>query len=247
MLAIMNRLAMLLLVCGACGGGDDFELYPVNPGGGGVSTGVGGGSGGSNVDGDAGVELTGRVCLIVDARTPTTNCAVTGADGLTVTLGTRTATTMANGDFTIRVISGTNNVWSVTGTGIVPSAMTFTGSNTIPALTTQTFADMVTTNAASVPAGSGSIIARLASNNAALTDAKVTTTPPPPGNVFYDAADAITWDQTSTGTLGVAWVPGIAPTATASMTVTNAAAESTMFMNIPVFADTITWVTANVP
>jgi hypothetical protein len=41
-------------------------------------------------------------------------------------------------------------------------------------------------------------------------------------------------------------VPGLTPTATASLTVTNAAAISTTFMNIPVFTDTITWLVANV-
>lgn len=245
MLAAMKRLAALLLVCAACGG-DDIELYPVSPGGGGPSSGAGFGADANEGDGDGGVQITGRVCVITDARTPTTNCKDTGADGLTVTLGTSTAMTMANGDFTIRVISGANNVWRVSGTTIAPSAMTFTSSNTIPALTAQAFSDMAAANNAAV-ASSGSIIAQLRSNNAPLVNATATTSPAPSVIVRYDGADSVNWDQNGTGALGVVWVPGITPTATASLTVTNAAQVSTTFMNIPVFTDTVTWLTANVP
>ncbi len=239
----MKVLAALLLVSAACGG-DDIELYPVNPGGGGPSSGTGFGSGSNGGDGDGGVDITGRVCVITDARTPTTGCADTGFAGLTVTLGTSTAMTMANGDFTIRVVTGANNVWRVTGTGIVPSAMTFTSTNTIPALATQTFSDMTATNNAAF-AGTGSIIAQLRSNNAPLTGASATTAPAAARSALYDSADAITWDQTATGGLGVVWVPGIAPTNTAMMTVTDSAQTSSTLMNIPVFADTITWLSAN--
>ena len=241
----MRTIAALLLLSAACGG-DDVELYPVNPGGGGPSSGGTFGSGSNGGDGDAGVEITGRVCVITDARTPTTGCADTGVAGLTVMLGTRTATTMANGDFTIRVVTGTSNVWRVSGTGIVPSAMTFTSTNIIPALATQTFSDMTSTNSAAFP-GTGSIIAKVSQNGTALVNATATAAPAPARGTLYDAADEITWNQTSTGGLGAVWIAGITPTATETMTVTTAANASTSFMNIPVFADTITWLFASVP
>jgi hypothetical protein len=241
----MKLLAALLLVCAACGGGDDVELYPVNPGGGGPSGGLFGRD--ASVDnGDGGVEITGRVCLLVDARTPTSGCADTGADGLTVTLGTRTAMTTANGGFTIRVLTGTNNVWRVTGTTIVSSAMTVGASTVIPALSANVYGDMTTANNA-VFVGSGAIIAKLTNSNAAVVGATAATDPPTAGNIRYDAADAINWDPNTTGPLGVVWAPGITPTLTASMTVTDAAQDATTFDDIPVFADTITWLFVNVP
>lgn len=244
MLAGMKRIALLLLVCAACGG-DDVELYPVNPGGGAPSGGLFGGDA-SVGDGDGGVEITGRVCLVVDARTPTSGCADTGADGLTVTLGTRTAMTTANGSFTIRVLTGTSNVWQVTGTNIISSAMTVGASTVIPALSAEVYGDMATANN-SVFVGNGSIIAKLTNNNAPVVGATVTTVPGSAGTVHYDGTDVITWDPNTTGPLGVAWVPGITPTLTASMTVTDAAPNTTTVDNIPVFADTITWLFVNVP
>lgn len=243
MLPGMKALAVLLLVSAACGG-DDVEFYPVNPGGGGPPGGVNR-TDASVANGDSGVQISGRVCLINDARNPT-SCSVTGAGGLTVTLGTRTATTMADGTFTISVMTGTSNVWRVSGTGIVSSATAVIGANVIPALSSQLYTNMLAANNVVPPAGSGTIIAKLTSGGGALTNATATTTPPPSGNVFYDADDAITWDQTATGAFGAVWVPGIAA-GTATLTVTNASQGQSQLMNIPVFADTITFVFADVP
>lgn len=244
----MKAIAMLLIVCAACRG-DDIELYPnVNPGGGGLSGGFGTGTDASSGDGDSGVPISGKVCLITDARSPTTNCAASGAGDLTVTLGTRMATTMADGSFTIFVNTGSSNVWRVTGTGIVASAMTFGGGNNIPALTTQVYTDMISANpTAAVPAGSGSIIAKLSNSGGALVGATATTAPPTAGAVLYDGADNVNWSTTSTGTLGVVWAPGITPGTTTSMTVTTALQVQQQLTGIPVFADTITYVFANVP
>jgi hypothetical protein len=243
MLAVMKVLAALLLVCAACGG-DDIELYPVSPGGGGPTSGTSRPDA-SEGDGDGGIDISGRVCVIVDARTPTTGCADTGFAGLTVSLGNGTAMTMANGDFTIRVISGSDNVWRVTGTGIVRSAMTFASSNTIPALTPAVYQSMISDSLATAPTGTGAIIAKLTTNNSPSVGATATTLPAA-SRVFYDGVNATTWQQDATQTLGVVWAPDIAPTDTASMTVTHSAMSKT-FTNIPVIADTITWLVADVP
>jgi hypothetical protein len=243
MLPIMKVLATLLLVCAACGG-DDVELYPVNPGGGGPSGGLTQPDA-SEGDGDSGVEITGRVCLLVDARTPTSGCADTGADGLTVTLGPRMAMTTANGSFTIRVLTGTNNVWRVTGTTIVSSAMTVGASTVIPALSANVYGDMVVTNNANF-VDTGAIIAKLTNNNAPVVNATVTVEPAAATSPRYDGADEITWDPNTTGALGVAWVPGITPRNAESLTVT-AQQDTKILDNIPVFANTITWLFVNVP
>src|SRR6476660_1845280 len=97
------RTIVLVAALAACGG-DDGTGFPIMPGG--------GGSGSSSMpdasiggDEDGGSTLTGRVCLVSDARRPTT-CAGSGADGLTVTVGGSTATTAADGSFSLTRPSG---------------------------------------------------------------------------------------------------------------------------------------------
>lgn len=235
----------LLLVCAACGG-DDVALYPVNPGGGGPAGGSIRGDA-SEGDGDGGVMISGRVCLINDARNPTT-CASTGAAGLTVTLGTRMATTLDDGSFTISVMTGTTNVWRVSGTDIAQSAMAVGGTNTIPALSQAIYTSMITDSGVTIPAGSGSIIAQLTTNNNAAIGANATTAPTAASGVFYDGGTATMWQQDSTGNAGVVWATGIDPTSgSATVTVTTALQTTTQITNVPVFADTITYVFADVP
>src|ERR1044071_9473062 len=116
----MKRVLWLaaLAACGVGGFGDDFSVQP-------------GGPGGPNTpldaalidapDPDALVTLAGRVCIALDIRSPLANCATTGAGGITVTLGTKTATTLADGAFTIEKPSGSTLTWRATGQGLVKS------------------------------------------------------------------------------------------------------------------------------
>lgn len=229
----MKAITVLLLVCAACS--KDVEMYPVSPGG-------GGGGGTTFVDAavdapvsDGGTMTTGRVCLINDARNPTA-CASTGAANLTVTLGTQAATTAADGAFTITRPAGTNLTWRVSGAGIVASAQPISIGMPIPALSQTVYETMLATN--QVPSGdnTGAIIAKLTQNGVAYVGATATTTPP--GNVFYDGTSIEQWDVDSTGSFGVVWVPGLSA-GTASMQIGNAS-----LTGIPVFANTITYVSA---
>src|SRR5262245_20740510 len=97
------KLALLALgLVAACRSG--AADYPIGPGGSGGGRGSGADAGLGDVadaDGDAGVQITGRVCVISDLRKPTV-CDGGNADKLTVSIGTtRTATPNARGDFTI--------------------------------------------------------------------------------------------------------------------------------------------------
>src|SRR5436190_17636345 len=129
----------VLALAAACG--EDGSDFPIAGGG-------GGGKGGSSMpdagdDGDASTVITGRVCLISDPRALTSPCADTGADALTVSLGTETTTTATNGAFVITRPTGTNLIWFVSGTGIESSALPLSAGTTVPAIASTVYGDML--------------------------------------------------------------------------------------------------------
>jgi hypothetical protein len=237
--------AILAVASVAACGSDDGGGFPIVPGG-------GGGTGSSSqadaaVDGggDASMTITGRVCLIDDARSPTT-CAATGADGFTVTLGTVEATTAADGMFTLVRPTGTNLVWRVSGTTIRASALKYSSSTStplIPAISTLIYDDMLAATQASIANGDGAIITRAARNGTPVANLVVESAPL--STVYYDGATTVDWEQDSTGSNGVAWIPSI-PTGTAALTFDTGTATSTA-SGVPVFADTVTFVFHAVP
>src|SRR5690349_12972878 len=108
---------LLVLALVGCQGAS--EQYPVDPGGpnpGGMGMMVDAASIDAP-DPDAGNLLMGRVCLVTDVRG--LNCAGSGANGITVTLGTNSALTTANGSFSIVTPTGSNLVWRATGANVV--------------------------------------------------------------------------------------------------------------------------------
>jgi len=224
------KLAVLVVVAACHSGVDD---YPVGGGGGGPvnvipghgDAGQGGGDGG---DGDAGIPLEGRVCLLGDLRKigDPTFCATTGALGLTVSLGrgpavTTTATTVTDsgdGHFTILAPLGSDLTWHVTASTldrIVPSAMPFGPVNTIPAVTTVVYTDLLNNNQATVLDQQGSIFARVVHGVAAVpgvtaTSSLVSVNAAAP---FYDADTSkelwsVAGPTGHTGSGGVVWFPG---------------------------------------
>ena len=235
-LALALALAVPLAACH-----DDVEMYPIGPGG----YGPGGGTMPDAAIGDdsgGGSTINGRVCLINDARNPTT-CASSGAADLTVTLGSGTAMTSADGSFTIAKATGTGLVWRVSGATIQPSAMQVSTVATIPAISTLLFEDMVTTNQAIIPEGTGSIVARFTMSGSGVSNL-IAATSPDAGQIFYDGPSATVWDTTATGPFGAIWAPGLA-TGAATLTVSGSA--DTSVTGIPVYADTVTFVLAEIP
>jgi hypothetical protein len=235
----MKALVASLVLLMGCG--RDVEMYPVNPGGGGGTGGTGMPDAPITIDGST--TITGRVCLLSDARSPTA-CASSGADALTVTLGSSTATPSADGTFSIARPSGSGLVWRVSGTGIVGAAMEQASGMTIPAISTALYADMTTTNMAINNNGTGAIIAQLTHGGAAVANATALPSPLPDGNVYYDGISATEWSLDVTGSYGVVWVPGMTP-GTAQLTI-NGSVQGTV-TGIPVFADTVTFVPAEIP
>lgn len=253
----MTRLALFALLLAGCGE-EAGEGFPINPGGG------GGGSGGvtrtdAAVDaGDAITMITGRVCVLAaNLRTlSSTGCASTGADNLTVTLGTASAVTAADGTFTLMPPADTAGLhWTVTdaasGADVVQSLVklgtTFgSGSATLlPAFDTAAYLQMVAANNAS--SDDAGIVVRVTKAGAVVAGATVTTVPAAASEVYYDADTDGTWDigAGGTGVNGVAWIPSIAGTS-AQLTVTSGTTQATV-TGVQLAQGAITFVAAEIP
>jgi hypothetical protein len=241
------RLAVGALALGLLGCTRSTTDFPVDPNGGGGHGGGGGGTGGSGEDAASdGGPLAARVCLVSDLRTPTIGCATTGADNLTVTLDGATATTFADGSFTIANPISSTPVWHVTGATIETSVVTFSTARILPAVRTNTYLQMIGTNGVAIDDTEGSIIAMvIAANGSPFVNATAVATPPSVQNnvIFYDDADPITWGQAATSTSGVVWAPALAA-GSSTLAVTGTPSGSASVPNIPVEAKAITYVTA---
>lgn len=188
------------------GGGDDGHGGMMGVDGG--VTGDGGGIGSGLV--------SGRVCLMQDLRTPTIGCAGSTVAGLTVTLGASAATTTANGGFTMAMPTGTNLVWTVSGTTTTPpvpietSVMSFGATGAlIPAIAQGDYESLIDTNGATFdPASEGSIVASVTEQGAPLSG-EVGQVTPAPLAVLYDTASADNWSPDDTSTHGIVWATGV--------------------------------------
>ena len=241
----MKRLALLVVLAGCPK--EPSEGFPINPGG------SGSGLGSSftpdappESDGDGGTMINGRVCLLLASPHTLATCAASGAGNFTVKLGSNTTATADDGSFTMmRPAVTTNLVWLVSGTGIEKSAVKYGGSTTLPAIDTLAYQDMVASTNATIGAGTGAIMMRVTRQGFAVAGATVTTAPVSDSGIYYDGPDPTSWQQTETGTFGVAWAPSI-DTGNANLTITDGSTNTTV-MAQPVLADTITFVFAAIP
>jgi hypothetical protein len=241
-------LAILAFALGACQG-DEGSGFPNQPGGPGGSSGqmrpdAAGGGGG-----DADQLITGRVCLLVENPQTLATCAASGVGGLTVALDGATALTADDGTFTIARPSGTVGlVWQVSGADLVTSVMKFgaTGAMpTLPAMPRVVYEQMIAAVNPPLGAGSGALMTRITRAGFAVSGATATTRPPPDSITFYDGTSAIDWRTDATGANGVAWIPSIGP-GTVELVVTSNATD-TVLANVPVVAEAITFVFAEIP
>jgi hypothetical protein len=228
----------------ACSGFDVPKL-PVNPGG------SGGGPGGAHGDagadsGDGGATLAGRVCLLPDPR-DLTACAATGAGGLTVALGSQSATTADDGTFVIAAAQGTNLVWHVTGASIVTSVMPASLVASVPAIAVATFGNLATSIGMLFNVDQGQLMATIVQAGAPLANAAATTSPAAQYPTLYDdPASASVWGVKGTGAHGTAWVPGL-DAGTAALSITPMGGSATAVGAFPIEASSITFVVADLP
>ncbi|HEU0034561.1 MAG TPA: hypothetical protein VFQ53_28250 [Kofleriaceae bacterium] len=159
---------------------------------------------------DAGADAAlaaGRVCLISDLRVLDA-CAASGAGGLTVTVDGVSSTTNADGSFLYSAPGGAAT-WTVTGGTIVKSVVPLAGGADVllPAITTADYTTLVDANLATVGNGQGSVVVSLTKNSSPVVGATVVVNLGE-GTSLYDTTSATTWGRTSTGALGMAWLPG---------------------------------------
>jgi len=219
---------------------------PVDPGGGG-GAGGGGGGGGSDAAVDTSNQLAGRVCLAPDPRDLAT-CAATGAGGITVTLGTQTASTLGDGTFTMLIPQGSALVWHASGTTIVTSVMPAGARAEIPVLAQTTYNDLANGNGVVLAADQGAVMARVVHAGAPLAGARANASPASlQYGAFYDGTSSTVWLQSATGTHGAAWLPGLAAPGNAAVSITPSGGSATAIGTLPIEAGAITFVVADIP
>jgi hypothetical protein len=209
------KLALLALGLVACRASADD--YPIGPGGNGNGRGSGAadaglGDGGDAADGDAGVQISGRVCVISDLRFPTV-CNGGDADKITVSIGTtRTATPNARGDFTINAPLGPF-VWRVSGTNFTTSIVSVSGDNTLPVIGDALYLEMLGVNKVTrLPEMMSSAVVRVVHGGTAPVASVLATSVPATSDLpFYDDNDTLDWrsDMLGTGPNGVVWLPDL--------------------------------------
>ena len=236
----------LLVVLVACKSSDDDGEFPVQPGGGNGTSGtvLDAGLAVDAFDPDAGTQLTGRVCLVTDLRALTA-CATTGAGNITVTLGTRVATTLDDGRFTIMTPASTNLTWRASGAAIVPALMGFGPSTSIPAIGVEDFNDLMNANSVVPQVGDGAIVARIVRNGTPQTGVTAASTPLAQFPTKYDGPTALAWTELATAAAGTAWIPGV-PIGPATITATPASGTATD-VDVRVEDQAITYVTIDLP
>ncbi|HSS02497.1 MAG TPA: hypothetical protein VLM79_35800 [Kofleriaceae bacterium] len=246
------KLALLALgLVAACrASADDYPLGPGGSGGGrgnGVDAGLG--DSGADADGDAGVQITGRVCAITDLRTPTA-CGTANVSGLTVSIGTtRTATPNARGDFTINAPLGPF-VWRVSGNNFNTSIVPVSGDNTLPVISDQLYMEMLAANHVVRPAEElTSAVLRVVQGGTIPAVSVLATSNPATADLpLYDDDDIFIWrsDNLGTGSSGSVWLPDlpIVSGGTGAVTVTLKPPQgATVSTVVPLVDQAITFVT----
>lgn len=240
----------LVLVLAACGGSDGFsDDYPVRPGGGGIGGVTNGHPPDAAPPADSDGSTPGKVCVISDLRRWTNGCSTTMAGGLTVTMGTATAITAANGNFSI-IPSPTTTMIQVDGPGIETSINPYTPGLTFYSAIAPTTAAWNLVQGAtgfSVTDGDGSAIIELLDDGTEASGIIADSAPAPAaGQEYYDnAGNKDTWSIDSTDGDSKVMFPDLPP---GSVSVTATIGTVRMgSRSFPVVADAITFGSLNVP
>ena len=248
------RLLWSLLLLAACKAeSDDYPVLPGGGGGGNFPTSMIDAAPGDGITGD-GATLTGRVCLLADLRAvpSATTCATTGADGITVTLGTATAMTIDDGSFSIAMPVGSNLVWTASGAGLVTSLVPLTTAAVIPAIGADLYNDMLGANGVIINSGQGALVVRVLRGTVPAADASAALVPEATSPALAaTVADPLTWLEDETSSIGMLWIPGIdvplTSAAAPDLTVSLGAETPLQLANVPIADGALTFLTAQFP
>ena len=236
-------LLSIALVAACTSSRDDL---PIEPGGGGGSVPNGPvvqGAGGST----GAPMISGRVCLLTSATT-LSQCAASGAGGLTVAIGGAQTTTAPDGTFSLATPSGTNLGFTVSGAGVVTSSQLFSPTNTIPVMSQAMWNQLLAASSISLASGTGSIMASIvdASGNP-ISGVTGTSAPASAFGPLFDGSAPGTFVLDATGERGVALFPGV-NVGSASLTFNDIATggESTV-AGVQVFDGGITYLETVLP
>lgn len=198
----MKRLAFVLMWA-ACADDPGTE-FPIEPG-----TNGSGAIAGTDQPEDTTGMFRGRVCVVEDVRALNT-CAITGAGGLTVSLGDSVAVTSEDGTFMMPTPIGTGLSFTVSGGDVVTTTQLLNARAQINALRQQAFDTMLLETGIVVPpANTGSIIAAVTRGGLPLSGVTATSMPNPAFGPFFDGTAPEPWSRNSTGASGIVWFPGV--------------------------------------
>jgi len=236
----MRALVLVLVVAASC---KTETNYPV--GGGGFS----GGGNGLHVDAPSDGTGSGsnivRACVLTDPR-DLTSCKTAGVAGLTVTLGTQTATTADDGTFTISAPTGTNVVWDVKGSTVVESVTPYAGQTKISVMDSQMFIELQGNVGAQAEATTGGLLARVTRGGNAVIGETAIVTPANQLGSYYDGATASSWTQTGTGAYGTVFEPNV-PSGSATLKLSAAGTLQATVSAIPITDGGVTFVVTELP
>jgi hypothetical protein len=184
------------------------------------------------------------VCVLPDPRDFTT-CSATGLAGMTVSLpGVGSATTADDGTFAIALPTGTDLVWTISGSNVMPSMMGFSTSAVLYAITPAVFTDLLNANGIVPDPTQGVILGNVLRGGSALGSATVVASPIGvyPSTFYAKLDDTQDWPLSSTdAALGSFMMAGFAPGVEA-LTATPAAGSAEVLGGVLVGSGAVTFV-----
>jgi len=243
------RLAVcfVLLAAAAHGGCESAEdPYPRVPGGG-TTTPVDPRVDAAIDDPDAGAPgtaLSGRVCLLGDPR-DLSSCASAGAGDLTVTLGTKTATTSDDGTFAIERPEGSALTWVVTGDAVAPSLMPLSTTHHVPVLDVEVHDELLLGHGVLPDPERGVAFVRVVRGGQPLPGVTAQLSEIATAPARYDGVTPAAWTEIATGSFGMVWLAGV-PAGTVHVTVTPSVGAP-VTKALPIAAGAVTYATIDAP
>jgi hypothetical protein len=196
------RILIFSIACACIAGCTDADNsgLPVQPWGG-----ANGGGGGASST----TSLTGRVCLVSDARVLAV-CSDVLAGGMVVSVGNLSTLTQTNGAFTLVVPTGTSTPVVVSSQRVVTTTMPLTQVSQVPVLPADLFNQVLVANGIALTPGSGTILASVVDRGGnPVVGAIATSTPSPAFGPFFDGTTPNAFTLNGTGARGVVLFPGV--------------------------------------